>query len=195
VEAGAFRPPKSLPKQEWALALVSKPPPRLLGPRCFGSLPAEATLAQPKNSPAASCSWVEAGAFRPPKSRPKQKWALARVSPVFPSRDGSMAQSERSAHGVFSTRETDRQCLPGIVQRIASSRMPKRPLVHVVDRSPADRGDLAQAAQREPSSQGPGREHPTNPPTKSSLAAISLGYKQPKTHPRVGTKKPVRSVM
>jgi hypothetical protein len=28
---------------------------------------------------------------------------------------------------------------------------------------------------------------------KSRLAAISLGCKQPKTHPRVGTKKPVRS--
>jgi hypothetical protein len=30
---------------------------------------------------------------------------------------------------------------------------------------------------------------------KSRLAAISLGCKQPKTHPRVGTKKPGRSVM
>jgi len=29
---------------------------------------------------------------------------------------------------------------------------------------------------------------------KSRLAAISWGCKEPKTHPRVGTKKPVRSV-
>ena len=38
-----------------------------------------------------------------------------------------------------------------------------------------------------------GRRRPTNSPMRSRLAAIPLGYKQPKTHPRVGTKKPVRS--
>jgi hypothetical protein len=31
-------------------------------------------------------------------------------------------------------------------------------------------------------------------PMKSRLAAISLGYKQPQTHPRLGTKKPGRSL-
>src|SRR5277367_5396143 len=39
-----------------------------------------------------------------------------------------------------------------------------------------------------------GRRRPTNSPRKSRLAAISLGDKQPKTHPRLGMKKPVRSV-
>jgi hypothetical protein len=38
-----------------------------------------------------------------------------------------------------------------------------------------------------------GRGPRTNSPMRSRLAAISLGYKQPKTRPRVGTKKPVRS--
>jgi putative transposase len=34
-----------------------------------------------------------------------------------------------------------------------------------------------------------GRRRPTNSPMKSRLAAISLGCKQPETHPRVGTKR------
>src|ERR1700690_2201908 len=38
-----------------------------------------------------------------------------------------------------------------------------------------------------------GRRRPTNLPRKSRLAAISLRYEQPKTHPRLGIKKPVRS--
>jgi hypothetical protein len=37
------------------------------------------------------------------------------------------------------------------------------------------------------------RRHRTNLPKKSRLAAISLGYKQPKTRLSAGTKKPVRS--
>ena len=36
-----------------------------------------------------------------------------------------------------------------------------------------------------------GRRRPTNSPRKSRLAELSLGYEQPKTRPRVGTKKPV----
>src|ERR1700691_172968 len=37
--------------------------------------------------------------------------------------------------------------------------------------------------------------HPTNSPMESRLAAIPLGIKQPKTRLRVGTKKPVRSLV
>ena len=40
-----------------------------------------------------------------------------------------------------------------------------------------------------------GRRRPTNSPRKSWLAAISLSYKQPKTHFEVGTKKPGRSTI
>ena len=40
-----------------------------------------------------------------------------------------------------------------------------------------------------------GRRHPKNLPMRSRLAAISLRHKQPKTRPRDGTEKPVRSVM
>jgi len=39
-----------------------------------------------------------------------------------------------------------------------------------------------------------GRGPRANSPTRSRLAAISLGHKQPKTYPRVGKKKPVRSL-
>src|SRR5271170_4494435 len=43
---------------------------------------------------------------------------------------------------------------------------------------------------------GGGRSgHRANSPMRSRLAAISLGYKQPKTRPRVGTKTPVRSLV
>ena len=38
-----------------------------------------------------------------------------------------------------------------------------------------------------------GRGHRTNSPMKSRVPATSLARKQPKTHPRVGTRKPVRS--
>ena len=38
-----------------------------------------------------------------------------------------------------------------------------------------------------------GRGRRTNSPMRLRLAATSLGYKQPKTHPRVGTKNQVRS--
>ncbi len=38
-----------------------------------------------------------------------------------------------------------------------------------------------------------GRRRPTNSPRKWRLAPISLGDKQPKTHPRLGMKKPVQS--
>ena len=40
-----------------------------------------------------------------------------------------------------------------------------------------------------------GRGPRTNSPMRSRLAAISLGYKQPKTRLRFGTKKPVRSIL
>src|SRR6185437_3307545 len=40
-----------------------------------------------------------------------------------------------------------------------------------------------------------GRRHPKNSPRESRLAAISLRHKQPKTRPRDGTEKPVRSAV
>jgi hypothetical protein len=103
--------------------------------------------------------------------------------------------AERSANGVCPTREIDGQCFRGIVQRNVSGRMPGYAFVHVVDGDPADCGDLAPGVSTTrvglTGHSGSGRS--TSSPMKSRLAAISLGCKQPKTRPKVGTKKLDRS--
>ena len=93
-----------------------------------------------------------------------------------------------------TTRETNRQRVRGIVQRDVASGVLGHPLVRDPGGGEREhRGLATENIMRAVLTGLSGRGRRTNSPMESRLAAIPLGYKQPKTRLRVGTKKPVRS--